>query len=48
MIKQIDSRIEEKMDYILEGIKMMNYNAICISEGIENIQKKILINVENL
>lgn len=36
------------MDYILEGIQMMNYNALSISEGIDNIHKKIMINVENL
>ena len=33
------------MDYILHGIQMLNYNALTISEGIDNVHKKILINV---
>ena len=36
------------MDYILDGLRMLNYNAVTISESIGVVHKKIIINVENL
>ena len=44
----IDDRIEEKMDYILSGLQMLNYNALSIREGITEVQRKILMNVDTL
>ena len=40
--------IEERMDRILEGIKLMNYNAVNISQGIDQVHKKILINLDRV
>jgi hypothetical protein len=40
--------IEERMDKILEGIKLMNYNAVNISQGLDNIHKQILINLDKV
>lgn len=36
------------MDYILDGLRMINYNALTISESIGVVQKKIIINVEKI
>lgn len=47
-LKKIDNLIEERMDKILEGIKMMNYNAINISKGLDTIHKQVLINLDKV
>jgi aspartate-semialdehyde dehydrogenase len=36
------------MDKILEGIHLMNYNAINISKGLDTIHKQILINLDKV
>ena len=36
------------MDKILDGIKLMNYNAVSISKGLDNIHKQILINLDKV
>ena len=36
------------MDSILDGIKLLNYNAINISQGIDHVHKKILINLDKI
>lgn len=36
------------MDYILSGLKMLNHNALSIRDGIDEVQRKIIINVETL
>lgn len=36
------------MDNLLEGIKMLNYNALSISESLDTIHKKILINLDKV
>lgn len=36
------------MDYILDGLRMLNYNAVTISESLGVIHNKILVNVEHL
>ena len=36
------------MDYILSGLKMLHHNALSIRDGIDEVQKKIIINVETL
>lgn len=36
------------MDYILDGLRMMNYNAVSISQGIDTVHKKVIINLEKL
>ena len=36
------------MDKILEGIKILNYNAINISQGLDNVHKQILINLDKI
>ena len=40
--------IEERMDKILDGIKLMNYNAVNISKGLDDVHKKILINLDKV
>jgi capsular polysaccharide biosynthesis protein len=40
--------IEERMDNLLDGIRMMNYNAINISDTLDTIHKKILINLDRV
>ena len=47
-LKRIDNLIEERMDKILEGVKMMNYNAVNISKGLDNIHRQILINLDKV
>ena len=36
------------MDYILSGLQMLNFNALSIRDGIDEVQRKIVINVEQL
>ena len=36
------------MDKILDGIKLMNYNAVNISKGLDDVHKKILINLDKV
>lgn len=36
------------MDTILDGIKIMNYNAVNISQGLDQIHSKILINLDKV
>jgi len=36
------------MDKVLEGIKLLNYNAINISKGLEDVHKQILINLDKI
>jgi hypothetical protein len=45
-LKQIDNMIEERMDGILTGLQLLNYNALSISENLDNIHKKVIINLD--
>lgn len=47
-LKRIDRLIEERMDKILEGVKLMNYNAVSISKGLEDVHRQILINLDRV
>ena len=47
-MKKIDNLIEERMDRILDGIKVMNYNAVNISQGLDKIHNKILISLDKV
>lgn len=47
-LKKIDNMIEERMDNLLEGIKILNYNAISISDTLNTIHTKVLINLDKV
>jgi len=36
------------MDFILDGLRMVHYNAVGISKTIDDVHKKVIINIDRL
>jgi hypothetical protein len=47
-LKEIDNMIEERMDNLLDGIKIIHQNAVTISGNLDRFHTKVLINLDKI
>lgn len=45
-LKSIDSMIEERISKVLEGVKVLHRNAVHISESLDTVHMKVLVNLD--
>jgi hypothetical protein len=47
-LKEIDAMIEERMDNLLDGIRIIHSNAVSISGQLDSFHTKVLINLDKI
>lgn len=47
-LKEIDSMIDERVDNMLQGIKILHQNALSISGSLDNLHTKVMVNLDKI